>query len=103
MHIHPILHWFVTLAPVESSEVRVCSYLLSDVMPMAILLSLPAPTHVIQPNYLDVVLAENDPEPKGSDCFNSTRQKHCNPRKLVVCISRQICISAPKVLRKVIP
>ena len=59
-----ILHWFVTLAPVESSEVRVCSYSLSDVMPMAILLSVPKPTHIIQPNCLDTVLTENDPEPK---------------------------------------
>ena len=42
-----ILHWFVTLASVESSEVRVCSYSLSDVIPMAILLSVPEPTHVI--------------------------------------------------------
>ena len=36
-----ILDWFVT--PVESSEVRVCSYSLSDVMPMAILLYVPEP------------------------------------------------------------
>ena len=48
----------------ESSEVRVCSYSQSDVMPMAILLSVPEPTDVIQQNYLDTVLAENDPEHK---------------------------------------
>ena len=66
-----ILHWFGTLAPVESGEVRVCSYSLSDIMPMAILLSVPEPTHVIQPNCHDTVLAINDPKPKRSVCFKS--------------------------------
>ena len=88
-----ILHWFVTLAPLESSEVRVCSYSLSDVMPMAILLSVPEPTHVIQPICHDTALAITDPEPKRSVCFNSTGQRHCIPRNGVVCISRyHVCI-----------
>ena len=78
-----ILHWFVTPAPVESSEVRVCSYSLTDIMSMAILLSVPEPTHVIQPNCLDTVLTENEREPKQSVCFNSTGQRHCIPRNWV--------------------
>ena len=99
-----ILHWFVTLAPVGSSEVRVCSYPLRDVMPMAILLSVPEPTHVIQPSCLDTVLAENDPEPNRSVCFNSTGQRHCIRRNWVVCISRyHICTLMPNNLGKVNP
>ena len=70
-----ILHWFVTLASVESSEVRVCSYSLSDVMPMAIVLSVPEPTHVIQPYCHDTVLAITDPEPKRS--VNANRLITC--------------------------
>ena len=99
-----ILHWFVTLAPVESSEVRVCSYLLSDIMSTAILLSLPEPTPVIQLNCHDTVLTINDPEPKRPVCFNSMGQRLCIPRNWVVCISRyHVCTSMLKDLRKRIP
>ena len=89
-----ILHWFVTLAPVESSEVRVCS----DVMPLAILLSVPEPTHVIQP-YHDTVLTI-----KQSVCFTSTGQRHCIPRNWIICIPRyRVCTPMPNDLRNEIP
>ena len=79
-------------------------YLLSDVMPMAIFLSLPEPTLVIQPYCRDMVLAINDPEPKRSVCFNSMGQRLCIPRNWVVCISKyHVCTSMLKDLRKGIP
>ena len=48
------VHWFVKLALVESSEARVCSFSISDVMFMfmTIFSSVPEPTHVIQKNCL---------------------------------------------------
>ena len=73
-------------------------------MPMAIFLSVPESTHVIQPNCDDTFIAIKEPEPKRSVCFNSEGQRHCVPRNWVVCILRcHICTSMPNDLRKEIP
>ena len=98
-----ILHWFVTLSLVESSEVRACSFSISDVMLMATLSSVPDPTHVIQTNCLSTwSWPKTTPESKRAVCFNSTGLRHCVPRKQVVGISRcLICISMPNDHRKV--
>ena len=93
-----ILHWFVTLAPVESSEVRVFSYSLRDVMPMAILLWVPESIHVIQPNCHDTVLA------KRHRTKTITGQGNCIPGNLVVYISSyHVCTSMTNDLRKGLP
>ena len=99
-----ILHWFVTLELVESGEVRVCSYSLSDVMLKYVHFVIG--TRTDQRNTaklsLDTVLTENDAEPKRPVCFNSTRQRHCVPSNRVVGISWHFnCISLSNDFRKV--